>query len=63
MTAAAAAAARGMAAVELYIYDLTRGLARQFAPALIGRPLDGIWYGLRPLFLSLSPCPTVAQSA
>ena len=32
-----------MAPVQLYVYDLTQGMARQLGPVLLGRPLDGIW--------------------
>ncbi|XP_011175248.1 uncharacterized protein LOC105207465 isoform X4 [Solenopsis invicta] len=31
-------------AVELYIYDLTKGMAAMMSPLLIGRQLDGIWH-------------------
>jgi len=30
--------------VEVYIYDLTQGMARTLGPAIIGRPLDGVWH-------------------
>ncbi len=30
--------------VELYVYDLSNGLATTMGPMLIGRPLEGIWY-------------------
>lgn len=30
--------------VFLYIYDLSRGLARSMSPSLIGRQIDGIWH-------------------
>jgi hypothetical protein len=30
--------------VFLYIYDLSRGLARSLSPSLIGRQIDGIWH-------------------
>jgi len=30
--------------VQVYIYDLTQGMARTMGPALIGRPLDGVWH-------------------
>jgi len=30
--------------VQVYIYDLTQGMARTLGPALIGRPLDGVWH-------------------
>jgi len=30
--------------VQVYIYDLSQGLAKTIGPALIGRPLDGIWH-------------------
>lgn len=32
-----------MAAVELYVYDLSKGMARQFGAALTGRNIEGIW--------------------
>lgn len=31
-------------AVELYIYDLTRGLARQYSPFLLGKQIEGVWH-------------------
>lgn len=31
-------------AVELYIYDLTQGMARVMSQMLLGRQLDGIWH-------------------
>jgi len=30
--------------VLVYIYDLSQGMARTMGPALIGRPLDGVWH-------------------
>jgi len=30
--------------VKVYIYDLTNGMAKTLGPALIGRPLDGVWH-------------------
>jgi len=30
--------------VLLYIYDLSRGLARSLSPSLIGRQIDGVWH-------------------
>lgn len=30
--------------VELYIYDLSQGLARVMSQMLVGRQLDGIWH-------------------
>lgn len=30
--------------VQVYIYDLTQGMARSLGPALLGRPLDGVWH-------------------
>uniref|UniRef100_UPI00398E742A desumoylating isopeptidase 1-like n=1 Tax=Pristiophorus japonicus TaxID=55135 RepID=UPI00398E742A len=30
--------------VKLYVYDLSRGLARQFSPFMLGKQLDGIWH-------------------
>ncbi|KAM4623412.1 desumoylating isopeptidase 1b [Polymixia lowei] len=31
-------------AVKLYIYDLSRGMARQLSPLMLGKQLDGIWH-------------------
>lgn len=31
-------------AVELYVYDLTRGMAAVMSQILIGRHLDGVWH-------------------
>jgi len=28
----------------VYIYDLTQGMARTMGPAIIGRPLEGVWH-------------------
>jgi len=30
--------------VKVYIYDISQGMARTMGPALIGRPLEGIWH-------------------
>ncbi|XP_063077200.1 desumoylating isopeptidase 1b [Engraulis encrasicolus] len=30
--------------VKLYVYDLSKGMARQLSPALLGKQLDGIWH-------------------
>ncbi|CAJ1080651.1 desumoylating isopeptidase 1-like [Xyrichtys novacula] len=30
--------------VMLYIYDLSRGMARQLSPVMLGKQLDGIWH-------------------
>lgn len=30
--------------VELYIYDLTQGMATMMSPLLLGRQIDGIWH-------------------
>ena len=30
--------------VKLYVYDLSRGLARQMSAQIVGRQIDGIWY-------------------
>ncbi|XP_008436119.1 desumoylating isopeptidase 1-like isoform X1 [Poecilia reticulata] len=30
--------------VKLFIYDLSRGMARQLSPVMLGRQLDGIWH-------------------
>jgi hypothetical protein len=32
--------------VELYVYDLSNGMARQLSVQLTGRQIDGIWYTL-----------------
>ena len=29
---------------QLYIYDLSQGMARTLGQQLIGRPLEGIWH-------------------
>jgi len=33
-----------MPPVQLYVYDMTRGMARVLSPQLIGMQLDGIWH-------------------
>ncbi|XP_062234633.1 desumoylating isopeptidase 1-like [Platichthys flesus] len=30
--------------VKLYVYDLSRGMARQLSAAMLGKHLDGIWH-------------------
>lgn len=30
--------------VKLYIYDLSRGMARQLSPLILGKQLEGIWH-------------------
>jgi len=30
--------------VQLYVYDLTQGLAKQFSMALLGKQIDGVWH-------------------
>ncbi|XP_051968509.1 desumoylating isopeptidase 1b [Xyrauchen texanus] len=30
--------------VKLYIYDISKGLARQLSPLMLGRQLEGIWH-------------------
>ncbi|TSK14689.1 Desumoylating isopeptidase 1 [Bagarius yarrelli] len=30
--------------VKLYIYDLSKGLARQLSPMLLGKQLEGVWH-------------------
>ncbi|KAF5886107.1 desumoylating isopeptidase 1-like [Clarias magur] len=30
--------------VQLYIYDLSKGMARQLSPIMLGKQLDGIWH-------------------
>ncbi len=32
--------------VELYVYDLSQGLARQLSVQLLGKGIDGIWWVL-----------------
>ncbi|CAH0579552.1 unnamed protein product [Chrysodeixis includens] len=32
------------ASVELYIYDLTKGLASLLSPAILGRQIEGVWH-------------------
>lgn len=40
--------------VELYVYDLSNGLATSMGPMLIGRPLEGIWSALGTPFTSVA---------
>lgn len=40
--------------VELYVYDLSNGLARTLSRQLTGRQIDGIWYVLH-VALSAQP--------
>lgn len=30
--------------VKLYVYDLSRGMARQLSPLILGKQIDGIWH-------------------
>lgn len=30
--------------VKLYIYDMSKGMARQLSPVMLGKQLDGIWH-------------------
>lgn len=30
--------------MQVYVYDLSRGLARQFSPMIMGKQVDGIWH-------------------
>lgn len=30
--------------VEVFVYDLSQGMARQMSPALLGKQIDGIWH-------------------
>lgn len=30
--------------VELHVYDLSKGLARQFSQAFLGTQMDGVWH-------------------
>lgn len=32
-----------MTPVKLYVYDLSRGLAKQMSMSLTGKQIDGIW--------------------
>lgn len=40
-----------MAPVQLYIYDLSNGAAKQLSLQLTGRQIDGIWSVLAPRHL------------
>ncbi|CAH6791240.1 Desi1 [Phodopus roborovskii] len=31
--------------VKLYVYDLSKGLARRLSPIMLGKQLEGIWEG------------------
>ena len=30
--------------VEIHLYDLSQGMARQFSPMFLGKQIDGIWH-------------------
>jgi desumoylating isopeptidase 1 len=30
--------------VQLYVYDLTQGMARQLSPMFLGKQIDGVWH-------------------
>ncbi|OXB71965.1 UNVERIFIED_CONTAM: hypothetical protein H355_001078 [Colinus virginianus] len=30
--------------VKLYVYDLSKGMARRLSPVMLGKQLDGIWH-------------------
>ena len=30
--------------IELYVYDLSNGMAKSFGRALTGKDIEGIWY-------------------
>lgn len=57
--------------VELYIYDLTSGMAAMMSQLLLGRHIDGIWhtavvvYGREFFFggQGIQSCPPVSQFA
>ncbi|KAM5148249.1 desumoylating isopeptidase 1 [Mantella aurantiaca] len=36
--------AQGPHPVRLYVYDLSRGLARRLSPVMLGKQLEGIWH-------------------
>lgn len=56
--------------VELYIYDLTKGMAAMMSQMLLGRHIDGIWhtavvvYGREYFFggQGIQSCPPVSVS-
>ena len=33
-----------MADVHVYVYDLSRGMARQFSAMFLGKHFDGVWH-------------------
>jgi hypothetical protein len=33
-------------AVELFVYDLSNGMAQSLGPMLVGRPVEDIWVSL-----------------
>lgn len=35
---------QGSYSVKLYVYDISKGLARQLSPVMLGKQLDGIWH-------------------
>lgn len=43
MSSPPAPAAEGAVAVNLHLYDLTRGMASALSPMLLGKHIAGIW--------------------
>jgi hypothetical protein len=33
-----------MSDIYLYVYDLTKGMAKQFSALFLGKHLDGVWH-------------------
>lgn len=34
----------GSYGVQVYIYDITKGMARQLSPVMIGKQIEGVWH-------------------
>ena len=33
-----------MSNIDLYVYDLSKGMARQFSALFLGKHFDGVWH-------------------
>lgn len=42
--------------VRLYLYDISRGLARSLSQVLLGKYIEGVWYGRFILIFSITCC-------
>lgn len=46
----------GASSVELFVYDLSRGLAKQFSAQLVGTHFEGIWCAASLIIRALLTC-------